>query len=72
VIPPTFRYFDEAVHVELRAATYPYGAGRPSVGVQFTLQAQQPQGVVAIRLPAEDARRLAVYLLAAVGPEEKP
>jgi hypothetical protein len=71
-IPLTFSYFDDTVEVALRAATYRYGAGRPGVGVQVTLDAEHTPGVVAIRLPAYDARRLAVAILAAVDPEEKP
>jgi hypothetical protein len=39
-IPLTFSYFDDTVEVALRAATYRYGAGRPGVGVQVTLDAE--------------------------------
>lgn len=57
---------DEVVDVELRACTYPYGAGQPGVGLQITLESRHLAQTIATRLPAEHARALAFAILADV------
>ena len=59
---------DEVVDVELRACTYPYGAGRAGVGLQITVESRHRAQVLATRLPAEDARALALAILGSVDP----
>lgn len=61
-----FARLDEVVDVELRANSYPYGAGEPGVGVQITLESRHRAQIIAARLPAEEARALALAILGAV------
>lgn len=61
-----FDHLDDVVDVAVRAATYPYGAGRPGVGLQLTLESHHRAQIIAARLPAEQARKLAHAILGAV------
>lgn len=56
-------YFDGTVNVELRATTYPYGAGQPGTEVQITLESWHHGVTVAVRLPDAAAQRLAKAIL---------
>lgn len=58
-----FVYQDDVVAVRLRAQLYPYGGGIAQAGVQLTLD-QCGYSPVAMRLPREQARALALAILA--------
>jgi hypothetical protein len=62
-----YSYWDGTVQVELRATLYPYGGGRPGSGVQITLDSRHAGHVVAVRLPAESASRLAIAIMTMTG-----
>lgn len=63
-----YTYWDGTVATELRTNAYPYGAGQPGTGVQITLEQRHGRSVIiAVRLPAESARRLALGILRSVG-----
>jgi hypothetical protein len=60
-------YWDGIVEIELRVDDYPYGGGIAGSGVQLTLGRRHDGQIMAVRLPAESAQRLARAILA--GPE---
>lgn len=61
-------YWDGVVETELRVTTYPYGAGQPGVGVQLTLESRHLGQTIAIRLPEDTARRMALAVQGATAP----
>lgn len=61
-------YWDGVVETELRVDDYPYGSGSASSGVQISLGQRHRGQTVAVRLPHDAARRLALAILA--GPEQ--
>lgn len=60
-------YWDGVVETELRVDDYPYGGGVAGSGLQLTLGQRSNGQIIAVRLPREAARRLAMAILA--GPE---
>jgi hypothetical protein len=65
-----FTYRDPVIDTELRATTYPYGAGRPGVGIQITLD-QQDATIMAVRLPQEQAWALGDWIAAAMAQTDR-